>query len=281
MKIGVTVRNMGPESTAPMMLGCARTADAMGFESLWITDHIAIEPDNAEGSGGRYTDPLVTLGWMAGQTRQIKLGTGVLIVPYRTALPTAKQIATLQELSGDRLLLGVGVGWMDAEFAALNVPRRQRGRLTDETLAFWHACFAEDEVLSNGQPMLFKPRPQRPPFLVGGAAPHALERACRLGDGWLPMVNLASENSMAKLAANCATYRHLMEEQGRSPQDAKVSVMGALPEESAHAAAVLQQLQELGVERLICAARYQSLEGYQRTLESVAVNCRAGGLMPG
>ena len=119
MQIGVTLRNMGTQSSAELVLAAAQAAEAAGMESLWITDHIAIPPDDAEGSGGRYLDPLVTLAVIAGATRRIHLGTGVLILPYRPPLPTAKQVATLQELSAGRLLLGVGIGWMDPEFRAL------------------------------------------------------------------------------------------------------------------------------------------------------------------
>ena len=145
MHIGVTIRNMGAPSTAETMAACAMAAEAAGLESIWITDHIAIPPDDAAGSGGRYLETLTTLAWLAAITGRVKLGSGVLILPYRAALPTAKQIATVQELSGNRLLLGVGIGWMEAEFRALGLERRARGRISDETLAFFNACFAADE----------------------------------------------------------------------------------------------------------------------------------------
>jgi len=158
MDIGVTIRNMGPQSTRELIAGCARAAEDMAFESIWITDHIAIPPDDAEGSSGRYLDTLTTLAWLAGITDRVMLGSGVLILPYRAALPTAKQIATIQELSGNRLVLGVGIGWMDAEFRALGMSRHARGRVSDETLAFSNACFAQDKVEADGQAFLFKPR---------------------------------------------------------------------------------------------------------------------------
>ena len=123
MDIGVTIRNMGDQSTADLVLACARAAESAGMESVWVTDHVAIPPDDAEGSGGRYLDTLTTLAWLGGATERIKLGSGVLILPYRPKLPTARQVATLQELTGERLILGVGAGWMDAEFRALGVER--------------------------------------------------------------------------------------------------------------------------------------------------------------
>ncbi len=141
MQVGVTMRNMGPESTRAMMADCARAAQDSGAESVWITDHVAIPPDDAEGSGGRYVDPLITLAWLAGITRTIKLGSGVIVLPYRPPLMFARQVAALQELSGGRLLLGVGIGWMDAEFRALGIERSDRGRDSDAVLAFLDTVF--------------------------------------------------------------------------------------------------------------------------------------------
>ena len=187
MKLGLALRSMGPQSEADVFLACARAAEDAGLDDVWIQDHIAIPPDDAEGSNGRYLDPLTALAWLAGSTSRIGLGTGVLILPYRPALPTAKAVATVQDLSGGRLRLGVGVGWMKPEFRAVGVERKDRGRITDETLAFFGECFASDEVEANGQPFLFRPRPPRPPLYVGGAPPHALERAARFADGWMPM----------------------------------------------------------------------------------------------
>ena len=180
MHIGVTVRNMGDQSTPAIMGACAAAAEAAGLESAWVVDHIAIPPEEAEGSNGRYVDPLIALAWLAGATRDIRLGVGTLVLPYRPALPVAKQIASIQELSDERLLLGVGIGWMEAEFRALGVERRRRGRISDEILAFIRACFDNDIATANGQPFLFRPRPARPPIYVGGAAPHALRRAADL-----------------------------------------------------------------------------------------------------
>ena len=145
MKLGVMIRNMGPASTRDVVAAAARAADAApGVSAVWVVDHIAIPPDDAEGSGGRYLDPLASLAYLAGITTRVELGVAVLVLPYRPALPTAKWVATIQELSGGRLLLGVGVGWMEAEFRALGVDRKRRGRITDDTLAFLDACFADD-----------------------------------------------------------------------------------------------------------------------------------------
>src|SRR5438477_8947827 len=178
----------GPQSTRETLVAAARAADALpAIADLWVVDHIAIPPDDAEGSDGRYLDPLATLAYLAGVTTRVGLGTAVLVLSYRPALPTAKWIATVQELSGGRLSLGVGVGWMAAEFRALGVDLGRRGALTDETLAFLDCCFAADVVEANGQPFLFRPRPPRPPLFIGGAPPHAFRRALAHGAGWMPI----------------------------------------------------------------------------------------------
>src|SRR5438552_4093706 len=103
MRLGVVLRNMGPQSTRETLVAAARAADALpAIADLWVVDHIAIPPDDAEGSDGRYLDPLATLAYLAGVTTRVGLGTAVLVLPYRPALPTAKWIATVQELSGGR-----------------------------------------------------------------------------------------------------------------------------------------------------------------------------------
>jgi alkanesulfonate monooxygenase SsuD/methylene tetrahydromethanopterin reductase-like flavin-dependent oxidoreductase (luciferase family) len=132
------------------MVGCARAIEEMGFDSVLLVDHIAIPPDDADGSGARYVDVLSRLAWLDGITQRVNPGSGVLILPYLAGPPTAKQIATIQELSGNRLLMGMGIGWMPLEFEAFGLNRHARGRVSDETLAFLNDCFANDEMEANG-----------------------------------------------------------------------------------------------------------------------------------
>jgi len=187
-RLGVLLRNMGPAASRETIVAAARAVDARPeIDDLWVTDHIAIPPDDAEGSEGRYLDPLATLAFLAAITERAHLGTAVLVLPYRPPLPTAKWIATVQELSHGRLLLGVGVGWMAAEFRALGVDRRRRGQMADDTLRFLDRCFADDVVEAHGQPFLFRPRPPRPPLFIGGSPPHAFRRALAHRGGWIPM----------------------------------------------------------------------------------------------
>ena len=264
MHIGVTLRNMGPQSDRATLRAGTVYAEELGFESVWITDHIAIPPDDAEGSGGRYTDPLTTLAWLGGATQRIKLGVGVLIAPYRATLPTAKTIATLHELTEERLILGLAVGWMESEFRALGVPRSERGARTDELIEFLQQSFTQDVVQRNGQDFLFDPKPPLPPIYLGGGAPHALKRCVRFGCGWLPMSGNAD-----KLEKDIERFSQLAKaaDVPRGP----VSVMSNLPlEDSAEALARLQRFSELGVDRFVCGHRYNTLSEYKNRLELLA-----------
>lgn len=261
MKIGITLRNMGEQSTPELMADCARAAEEADLESIWITDHIAIPVDDAEGSGGRYLDTLTTLAWLAGVTSRIKLGSGVLILPYRAKLPTAKQIATVQELSKGRLILGVGVGWMDAEFKALGIDRKGRGRLMDETLKFLNECFEADEIEISGEEYYFRPRPPKPMVLIGGSAPHALERAVNFGDGWLPMARSAE-----KIAEDIEKYDAMADESGVDRGQVTALVPFTATNKTG-AKTLIDSFDRVGVDRVICGVGYDDLDGYRRNVD--------------
>ena len=259
MNIGISIRAMGTQSTPAIIGDILESAEEAGIESAWIAEHIAIPPDDAEGSGGRYLDPLSTLAWMAGRTKSIRIGTGVLVLPYRPMLPTAKAVATIQELSGGRLLLGVGIGWMQAEFTALGVPRERRGRISDDTLAFVHECFANEVVQANGQPFIFKPRPARPPIYVGGAAPHAIERALKLGDGWMPM------GGLDKVRGEVAEFKARAEDAGHPGE--VVMFTSVNENDPAASQARLDEYREAGVTRVVVGRKYDTAEAWLPTID--------------
>lgn len=248
MKISMYLRNMGPQSDPDSLVECATVAEAAGVDTLWLADHIAIPPDDAEGSGGRYLDPLATAAFLAGRTKSIRVGTGVLVLPYRPILPTAKWIATIQELSANRFRLGVGAGWMAAEFRAVGVDQSRRGRITDEYLDFLGRAFGNDVVEANGQPLLFFPRPPRPQILVGGAAPHALRRAARYGDGWMPF------GRRKELAPQIAELRRQFAERDKGcPEVVLITTLPTGSERSSE----LEALAEIGVTEVVHAWRYR------------------------
>jgi probable F420-dependent oxidoreductase len=270
MKIGLSLRNMGPQSTRGLIADAARAAEEAGIDDLWVADHLALAPEDSEGSDGRYLEPLATLAFLAGITERVGLAVGVLIVPYRPALLSAKWVATIQELSGGRLILGVGVGWMDKEFRALGVDPRRRGATTDAALAFLHECFERDEVEANGQRFLFRPRPARPPIIVGGAPPHAIRRAVRFGDGWMPTAMHADvlESGIADLRAGMAAA-------GKPAPE--VVLLQSLPvDDDNRLLARLGELATLGVTRVVHPWRYRDAEEVARVAARL-VGARASG----
>src|SRR5438094_6976724 len=270
MQLGVVLRNMGAQSTRETLVAAARAADGLSnIADLWVVDHIAIPPDDAEGSDGRYLDPLATLAYVAGVTTRVGLGTSVLVLPYRPPLLTAKLVATVQELSGGRLLLGVGVGWMQPEFRALGVDVRRRGPLTDETLGFLDRCFADDVVEANGQPFLFRPRPPRPPIFIGGAPPHAFRRAVAHRAGGMP-VGLAAEQ-IPPLAAG---LRARAKEAGLDAPP--MPALTTLPlADGAAARDRLARYAEAGASRVIHGARYPDAAAFRAMLDRLVA--AAGG----
>jgi probable F420-dependent oxidoreductase len=175
--MGVNVPNFGPGTAPGLLRRWAQTVEGLGFDLLMISDHIAVTPDVAEQYPAPFYEPFTTLAWLAGLTERIKLGTTVLIVPYRHPLLIARMAANLNDLSGGRLVLGVGVGWAVEEFDALGVPFRQRGKLTDDYLQLVRAAWENDQDYRGG----------RIPIWVGGNSEAGLRRAVRLGDAWHPL----------------------------------------------------------------------------------------------
>jgi probable F420-dependent oxidoreductase len=192
MRIGICLPHFGRPLEPDRLLAVARRADERGLDSIWVTDHVIVPKDVLIGYREDMLDPLAMLPWLAGVTTRIALGTSVIILPYRSPLPVAKLLASVDVLSGGRLIFGAGVGWMEGEFAALAVPFRERGRLTDEALELIRAVWTEREpaietrhhhlhdVVASPMPVQ---RP-RPPILIGGASDGAYRRVARHGDGW-------------------------------------------------------------------------------------------------
>jgi probable F420-dependent oxidoreductase len=166
-------------------------AEELGFDDVWTSEHIIVPEGAPYPPSAIFYDPVLSLTWAAAFTRRVGLGTSVLVLPMRHPLPLAKELATLQNLSEGRLILGAGVGWLEAEFAALGVPFRERGRRMDEGIAMMRAVWREDPVSFPARiipavidRMRSLPQPVKPiPIWIGGSSEAALNRALRL-DGW-------------------------------------------------------------------------------------------------
>lgn len=195
VKIGVNLLNFGPSANPKTFLGWVRIVEGLGYHSIMTSDHLVITPDVGAAYPAPFYEPISTLAWLAGVTETVEIGTTVLIVPYRNPMETARALANIDQLSGGRLILGVGIGWAEQEFAALKVPYRERGAITNEYLASIKQLWTEDVASFDGKYVSYSgvdtaPRPLRkphPPIWVGGASDAALRRTIRLGDAWHPI----------------------------------------------------------------------------------------------
>ena len=192
MQIGLCLPHFGRALDPGRLLQVAQRADAGGLDSLWVTDHVIVPKDVYIIYREEMLDPLAVLAWLAGVTERIMLGTSVIILPYRSPLPVAKLLASVDALSGGRLIFGAGVGWMEGEFAALGVPFNERGSRTDEALELFQKVWTEREPEIDTRRhrlhgLVASPMPlqrPRPPIWIGGASEGAYRRVARFGDGW-------------------------------------------------------------------------------------------------
>jgi probable F420-dependent oxidoreductase len=218
VRLGICLPHYGRPIEPSRLVQLAARAEEAGLDSVWVTDHVIVPRDASLIYRSDMLDPLAVLPWLAGVTERIALGTSVIVLPYRSPLPVAKLLASVDVLSGGRLIVGVAVGWVEGEFEALGVPFRERGRRTDEAIELFRAVWTQEypEIKTathrlsgvKASPMpLQKPRP---PILVGGASDAAMRRAARLGDGWH-----ASGMTPAAFRAGAMAVANHWKDQGR------------------------------------------------------------------
>jgi len=204
---GVALPNYGPLAGPQTLVRLAQLAEDLGVDSVWVSDHLVAplevrsvypydrRPNPAPGAMGvieEFYEPLTTLAYLAGATARVRLGISAYVMPYRNPVVTAKQVATLDRLSGGRVILGIGVGWLAEEFAALDVPFERRGRRTEEYVAVCKALWTGGEVRFDGESYRLpavraRPIPAQspyPPLWIAGNSARAVDRAVRIADGW-------------------------------------------------------------------------------------------------
>lgn len=185
---------LGFEATPEAIIASAAKAEELGFDAVFVNDHIIVDGSARSAPWTNTYDPLVALSFIAANTSRVRLGISVLIVPYRNPIAIAKMLATIDRMSGGRLIVGVGAGWNEAEFNALGVPFHERGARTNEYLRVWQACWAAGKVSFAGRFVTFadmhvSPKPLQqphPPIWVGGLSDAALRRAAKFAAVWQP-----------------------------------------------------------------------------------------------
>ena len=293
MELGVILPSAGPNTGADNIVATAGLAAELGFHSLWLTDHVvlaervdAVYPYRSHGRWDYppdtpWLDPLLSLAWAGAAAPKLKLGTSVLVLPIRNPVLLAKQVASLDYLSGGRVILGVGAGWMEEEFDIIGEPYSGRGPRAEEMVALMRRYWSGESVEFEGRhyrtaaPARMHPRPvqARVPIVWGGHSDSALRRVARHGDGWHPtQISLAAlEQGLSRLHGHC-------EDAGRDPRELTLIVRPGDTyevDEEAHARHL-----ELGVDHLVIDTPIKEpdpdLSRLRAKMERIASICGTG-----
>jgi probable F420-dependent oxidoreductase len=266
MDWGIHLPHMGVQASGDGLIAFAQRAEELGYHSGWVSDHIAWPADIAskypytpDGSFPApqnlpWLDPIGTMFFVAGCTERLKLGTTVLILPYRPPVLTAKALSSLDVVSGGRLILGVGVGWMHEEFDVLGMPYDHRGLRSDEQLELFHRLFTEEQPSYDGRfytfpPVGFEPKPvQSPvPIWVGGNTEAAYRRVARFGSAFH-----AAFEPLEDVGTAWARVQELVQSEGRDPAGVTLSIRlyldpgGSMPAAKSVAGSTEQMLDTIG-----------------------------------
>ncbi len=264
MEYGIVFANTGPFTAPAAASALGKAAEAHGIDSVWTVEHVLV-PTEYESTypyaptgkmpgtaDNPIPDPLIWLTWVAAATTTLKLATGIVILPQRNPAVLAKEVATLDQLSGGRVLLGIGVGWLEEEFDALGVPFAGRGERSDEYTAVMRALWAGDDVSFKGEHVSFagmsanpKPANATVPIVIGGHSKRAARRAGEIGDGFFPGAgNLPELLDMARQKAADA---------GRDPNTLEMTAThaGLFGDDPA---AAIEEAESWGVHRLTIPA---------------------------
>jgi len=291
MEFGCHLPVYGPAATRETLLAFARRMEALGYDSLWASDHVVIPwritskyPYNETGDfplppTAAFLEPLTALALVAGATERIRLGTTVLVLPHRHPVLAAKMLATLDHLAPGRVILGAGVGWLREEIELFGVDYARRGAWSDEALRIMRTCWREERPSFRGEfvsfdPVGFAPKPAHGtiPIWIGGHTPRALRRVAELGDGWH-----AAFPSAAKMTAGLTELAAACRKAGRDPKALTLSARMGLPARQDTNALVgeIRALADLGVRHVILESRVRDLADMREIYERFAADVRA------
>ena len=290
MKIGLLFVNGGPFSEPDLFRTLAVGAEENGFESIWTVEHVVIPegfkstyPYTASGqlkgtADMALSDPLLHLAFAASITKRIRFGTAVMILPQRSPLYVAKEVASLDALSKGRMMLGIGSGWLAEEFEALQLDWKKRGLMTDEAIQSVRALWRDNPSSFHGKyfnfgPVRSLPKPVQAggvPILVVGHSPAAVRRAARFGDGFFPAVGELVRMSweidaaaMDRLRALLKSLKEECEKLGRDFTKMEISCIGPANLDT------LKTLRDIGVSRVTIGPPAFEAEALQRGLEKI------------
>ena len=276
---GIHLPQAGPAASGEAMTRSAVLAEELGYADVWVSDHLVVPTGVPYPPSAYVFEPFTVMTWVAAATKRVRLGTTVLVLPMRNPLVVAKTVASIDQLSGGRVILGTAAGWLEAEFDALGVPFAERGPRTDEALEIIRRCWTDDHITADYpvhgarfRSIRAKPQPVGPvPIWIGGHADIALRRAIAVGDGWHGAF-LTPERTGELVRVLRA---------GRPEESFAISMRtrwDALEDDHDLILAELDHYREVGVTHLVPEPRQRTLDGYLRSIEATAEVLRRGGV---
>ena len=272
MKIGLFGINFGALGAPEAMVKVAQAAEQAGLDSLWTGEHVVLpdpqEPPSPSPPQNPFLDPAVALSYVAAHTMHVRLGTGIIILPQRNPLVLAKELASVDVVSGGRLMFGLGAGYLHQEFSALGAPFEDRGAVTDEAIAVIKSLWTMEQPQHDGRYWSFsgidaQPRPAQkphPPIVIGGMSRAAARRAARVGNGWYGF--------MTDLEATQKSLRWIEEASGDRPSGLGPLEISVTPPPPL-TAATIEKYESLGVHRLIALPRPDSVDSILSSIEEL------------
>jgi hypothetical protein len=279
MTAGIHLPQAGPAASGESMRRSAVLAEELGFADVWVSDHLVVPTGVPYPPSAYVFEPFTALTWVAASTNRVGLGTTVLVLPMRNPLVVAKSVASIDQLSGGRFILGTAAGWLEAEFDALGVPFDERGPRTEEAIEILRRCWTDDHITAEFPvhgarfaSIRCKPQPARSvPLWIGGHADVALERAMRVGDGWHGAF-LTPEQTARRVA--------VLRERRPEPSFA-ISMRtrwDPLEDDRDLILAEIDHYRSVGVTHLVPEPRQRTMDAYLRSIEATAELLRVAGV---
>jgi probable F420-dependent oxidoreductase len=276
---GIHLPQAGPAASGEAMRRVAVLAEELGYADVWFSDHLVVPTGAVYPPSAYVYEPLVAMAWVAAATNRVRIGTTVLVLPMRNPLFVAKALASIDQMSGGRVILGAAAGWLEAEFDALGVPFDERGARTDEALEMMRRVWTDDHIDADYpvhgarfRSMRALPQPVgHLPIWIGGHAGVAIDRAIRVGDGWHGAFLTPDETR-----ARVATLRS-----ARPESDFTISMRtrwDPLVDDRDEIVAELEQYIDIGVDHFVAEPSQRTLDGYLQSVEALAELFRCSGV---
>jgi probable F420-dependent oxidoreductase len=279
MRFGIHLPQAGPAASRDAIIAAARQAEDLGFDDVWVSDHVVVPREREYPPSAYIQEPIVTMAVAAAVTQRVGIGTTVLVVPMRQPVVLAKQLASIDQMSNGRVILGAAAGWLESEFQALSANFAERGAVLNESIDLMRAIWSDDPITHSAplagaelRDMRAKPQPSHPiPIWIGGHSAPVYRRAIEVGDGWHGAFKSPSET-----ADIVATLRA-----GRPEEGFVISMRtrwDALNDDRDLIIAELEEFAAVGVQHIVAEPQQRTQEAWLRCGEAFAEILQAANI---